>query len=192
MHCTLITTAQWKKQRLHLTKCVSRGGKMRRGQDGARRRTSDAHDCLVNKRIFRAISRDAKNSNEIRVCCVRKIFVADCLLRRKSHRAMEARAKTHPGEAIYPSKIFFTGWCLRACFRVPDHSHSLESGFGDSACEGHAGVTDGARVMILVGEKRCAPNFMLHRRLRIRRPQRSRAPRASAGDATKIRVQVCA
>jgi len=57
----LITTAQWKKQRLHLTKCVSNGGKMRRGQDGARGLTSNTRDCLVNKRIFRALSRDAKN-----------------------------------------------------------------------------------------------------------------------------------
>jgi hypothetical protein len=34
---------------------------MRRGQDGARGLTSNTRDCLVNKRIFRALSRDAKN-----------------------------------------------------------------------------------------------------------------------------------
>jgi len=40
--------------------------------------------------------------------------------------------KISPVGAVYPSKIFFTGWCRQAAFQPAKHSHSAESGGGDS------------------------------------------------------------
>jgi len=133
-----------------------------------------AHDCLVNKNFFRAFAREAIKPDEIRISRARKIFLVKSPAPNKSCQARETRPKIDPPAAVYPPKIFFTGWRRPARFKAPNRSHSLESGSGDSPARGRAYLADGVHARIFAGENRarCAsarkPAFASRQRIKER------------------------
>ena len=94
-HCTSITTAQRKKQRLHLTKCVRvahlRGAAMRPTRDATRRQ--DAR-CDVDD-ASRAAARHCKSPDRTRTFCTRGICVCASTARRADEIAHEFLCVRH-------------------------------------------------------------------------------------------------
>lgn len=115
MHCTVITTAQRKKPRLHLMKSV-------RASPSARRHANDAHDRFIDERQHeRNVSSSRARRHDIAKLSAESGVFAFARSPRALHHApiysngaLKIFARTNEFQRSTRSKKFFTGTACRA------------------------------------------------------------------------------